>query len=176
MNNLKLSDRAWREFEIGEICNIKSGVRLTKQDMMKGDRPFIGATDSNNGITEFISNINGSLDKNVLGVNYNGSVVESFYHPYECIFSDDVKRLELKNGLGNQWTYLFLKSSILKQKEKYQYGYKFNAQRMEKQKILLPAKMSAGGGYGLCARLAVYGSLRQANTTTKNTRAYGTIK
>lgn len=172
MSNLKLSDREWREFEIGEICNIKSGVRLTKQDMMKGDRPFIGATDSNNGITEFISNMNGSLDKNVLGVNYNGSVVENFYHPYECIFSDDVKRLELKNGLGNQWIYLFLKLSILKQKEKYQYGYKFNAQRMEKQKILLPAKMSVGGGV---QNICQIGSLWKPTPSKYNNKKYESL-
>ncbi|AKD38507.1 restriction enzyme subunit beta [Pasteurella multocida subsp. multocida OH4807] len=112
---------------------------MIKSDMKSGDIPFIGASDSNNGITEFVSNINSSLDKNILGVNYNGSVVENFYHPYQCIFSDDVKRLELKYELSrNKWVYLFLKTVILKQKEKYQYGYKFNAQRMIKQKILLP--------------------------------------
>ena len=105
--------------------------------MSAGHRPFIGASDSNNGITEFTSDINESLDKNVLGINYNGSVVENFYHPYECIFSDDVKRLEL-NFEANKYHYLFLKNIILQQRKKYQYGYKFNASRMEKQKILLP--------------------------------------
>ncbi|MCP3897389.1 restriction endonuclease subunit S, partial [Moraxella sp.] len=118
---------------------IKSGVRLTKSEMTRGDMPFIGATEFNNGITEFVSNTNASLDKNILGVNYNGSVVENFYHPYDCIFSDDVKRLELKNkDYANKWVYLFLKTAILQQKEKYQYGYKFNAQRMSKQTIMLP--------------------------------------
>ena len=34
-----------------------------------------------NGITNFVSNSNDSLDSNVLGVNYNGSIVENFYHP-----------------------------------------------------------------------------------------------
>ena len=57
----------------------------------------------------------------------------------DCIFSDDVKRLELKNkDYANKWVYLFLKTIILQQKEKYQYGYKFNAQRMQKQTIVLP--------------------------------------
>ena len=43
--------------------------------MQDGNIPFIGATDSNNDITNFVSNTNVSHDKNVLGVNYNGSVV-----------------------------------------------------------------------------------------------------
>ena len=129
----------WKEFEIGEIFEIKSGVRLTKNDMVSGDTPFIGATDSNNGITNFISNENASLDSNVLGVNYDGSVVENFYHPYEALFSDSVKRLSFKEIDGNKYHYLFLKTMILEQKEKYMYAYKFNAGRMIKQKILLPA-------------------------------------
>ncbi len=129
----------YKEFFIEDIFEIKSGVRLTKANQMLGIIPFVGATDSNNGITEFVSNKNISLDKNVLGVNYNGSVAEVFYHEYECVFSDDVKRLKLKNlTLPNKWIYLFIKQSILQQKCKYRYGYKFNANRMKRQIILLP--------------------------------------
>ncbi len=133
-----LSENCWAAFAIQDICEIHSGVRLTKQDMQEGKIPFIGASDSNNGITAFIANKNASLDKDVLGVNYNGSVVENFYHPYECLFSDDVKRLKIKSKQAGKYAYLFLKTMILKQKSKYQYGYKFNATRMAKQKILLP--------------------------------------
>ena len=86
----------WKEFRLEDIFTIDPGVRLTTANMTMGKRPFIGATDSNNGITAFVDNTNKSLDSNVLGVNYNGSVVENFYHPYEAIFSDDVKRLHLK--------------------------------------------------------------------------------
>lgn len=129
----------WKEFFLDEICNINSGVRLTKANMNEGKMPFIGATDSNNGITNFVSNTNKSLDKNVLGVNYNGSVVENFYHPYECIFSDDVKRLSFKDEQGqNKYCYLFLKQMILQQKEKYRYAYKYNGDRMARQKIMVP--------------------------------------
>lgn len=129
----------WKEFFLDEICNIKSGVRLTKANMNEGMMPFIGATDSNNGITNFVSNTNRSLDKNVLGVNYNGSVVENFYHPYPCVFSDDVKRISFKDEQGqNKYCYLFLKQMILQQKEKYRYAYKFNGDRMARQKIMVP--------------------------------------
>lgn len=128
----------WAVFAIEDVCEILSGVRLTKQDMINGNLPFVGASDSNNGITAFVANQNSSLDKNVLGVNYNGSVVENFYHPYECLFSDDVKRLKIKSENADKYAYLFLKAAILQQKSKYQYGYKFNATRMSRQKILLP--------------------------------------
>lgn len=130
--------KEWKEFCINDIFKIKSGKRLTKKSMKTGNMPFIGSSDSNNGITAFISNSNPSIDSNVLGVNYNGSVVENFYHPYKAAFSDDVKRLSLKEIKGNRYVYLFVKTTILMQKDKYQYGYKFNETRMNKQKILLP--------------------------------------
>jgi len=135
---LNLNDKEWSVFPLTDIFVIKPGKRLTKSNMKTGVRPFIGATDSNNGITNYVSNTNISLDKDILGVNYNGSVVETFYHPYECIFSDDVKRFKVKNGHGSRQVYLFLKTIIISQKSKYAYGYKFNEQRMSKQSILLP--------------------------------------
>lgn len=128
----------WDTFFIEDVCNIRSGVRLTKADMSTGTIPFIGASEANNGITAFTSNTNSSTDSNVLGVNYNGSVGHSFYHPYQATFSDDVKRLTFKVEENNKYTLLFLKQCIEPQKIKYAYGYKFNAQRMSRQLIQLP--------------------------------------
>lgn len=133
-----LNDREWDAFLLTDVFVIRPGKRLTKSDMKAGKRPFIGATEYGNGITNWVSNTNVSLDSEVLGVNYNGSVVETFYHPYECIFSDDVKRFRLKDCHGNRLVYLFLKTTIVQQKSKYAYGYKFNEERMNKQSILLP--------------------------------------
>lgn len=133
-----LNKKKWAEFELTAIFDISPGKRLTKSDMHPGNKPFIGATDSNNGVTAFTSSTNASEDCNVLGVNYNGSVVENFFHPYTCLFSDDVKRFRTKQVAGNKYIYLFLKTVILQQKAKYTYGYKFNEQRMRKQILLLP--------------------------------------
>ena len=136
----KMRQTNWKAFSLNEICMINSGVRLVSRQMRDGKRPFIGAADSNNGVTNFVSNTNASLDSNLLGVNYNGNgVAIGFYHPYEAIFTDDVKRIKFKQHIGNKYVYLFLKAAILKQKSKYQYGYKFSGERMNRQKIVLPA-------------------------------------
>ena len=50
-----------------------------------------------------------------------------------------MKRIKFKEHIGNKYVYLFLKAAILKQKSKYQYGYKFSGERMNRQKIVLPA-------------------------------------
>lgn len=139
--------KEWKEFFIKDIFTISPGKRLRKEDMTVGHKPFIGASDSNNGVTAFISNHNASEDSNVLGVNYDGSLVENFYHPYTCLFSDSVKRFKIKGHKGNKYIYLFLKQAILAQKEKYTYGYKFNETRMKRQIILLPVDSSGKPDY-----------------------------
>ncbi len=129
----------YEPFFLEDVVIIKSGKRLTKNSMQYGDIPFAGASERGNGITAFISNPNNSLDKNILGVNYNGSVGYSFYHPYNVVFSDDVKRIKWReHNYNNKYTLLFLSSIIKQQKDKYAYGYKFNNHRMLRQKIMLP--------------------------------------
>ena len=129
----------WEPFQIDTIFNILPGKRLVAADSTPGDRPFIGALDNSNGVARFVSDKNESLDKNVLGVNYNGNgMVIGFYHPYECIFSDDVKRFHLKDREDDPFVLLFMKTAILMQKQKFGYLYKFNADRMAHTSIMLP--------------------------------------
>lgn len=152
-------------FYIGDVLSIENGVRLTKADMCEGIRPFIGASESNNGVTGFINNTNSSLASNILGVNYNGSVGFSFYHPYEALFSDDVKRVRWKDEeANNKYTLLYLSTAISQQKGKYAYGYKFNAQRMKRQLILLPVLDDGALDYALMEhtmRVMEYAALRK---------------
>ena len=152
---MKLTDRKWEEFKIDEIFKIESGKRLESKNYVEGDRPFIGAIDSNNGVSAFVSNTNSSLDKNVLGVNYNGSMCEAFYHPYECIFSDDVKRFHLKHHKDDENVFLFFKAIILKQKAKYNYTYKFNANRMNRQIIKVPVNSRGEPDYEFMAKYII---------------------
>lgn len=154
-NISEITQKEWLEFFVDDIFTIDSGKRLESYNMTAGSRPFIGATDSGNGVTNYISNENESLDSNVLGVNYNGNgMVISFYHPYECLFSDDVKRFHLKNHSDNKYVLLFFKTLILQQKAKYNYGYKFNATRMKRQKIMIPVTESGEPDYDYMAQYA----------------------
>lgn len=136
----KANQKKWTSYLISDIFDILPGKRLVAANSTLGERPFIGALDNNNGVARFVNDTNVSLDKNVLGVNYNGNgMVISFYHPYECIFSDDVKRFHLKHHEDNAFVLLFMKVAILQQKSKFGYLYKFNADRMAHTRIMLPA-------------------------------------
>lgn len=145
---LDLGSKKWHSFVISEIFEIKPGKRLVAADSTEGERPFIGALDNNNGVARFVSDDNVSKDKNVLGVNYNGNgMVIGFYHPYECIFSDDVKRFHLKHYPDNEYVLLFMKALILKQKSKFGYLYKFNADRMVHTSIMIPVDDNGNPDY-----------------------------
>lgn len=133
-----LDEKEWAEFTLSDIFTVGAGKRLETRNKTQGTRPFIGATDNGNGITGYVSNNNASKDSNVLGVNYNGAPCIAFYHPYKCIFSDDVKRLHLKNHEDNEFGLLFFVAIFAQQKVKYSYGYKFKEQRMLRQKLMLP--------------------------------------
>lgn len=123
-----LSDKKWVPFFLNELFDVNPGVRLINKNKKPGTKPFIGAVDNSNGITGFVSNTNQSEDSNVLGVNYNGTPGIAFYHPYTALFSDDVKRLKLKDSAHNtKNVLLFMKAIVMKQRGKYNYGCKFNA-------------------------------------------------
>lgn len=145
---ISTSQKNWKSFLISDIFNILPGKRLVAANSTPGDRPFIGALDNSNGVAHFVSDANASLDKNVLGVNYNGNgMVVGFYHPYECIFSDDVKRFHLKHHKDNAFVLLFMKVAILQQKRKFGYLYKFNADRMANTRIMLPIAVDGTPDY-----------------------------
>lgn len=142
-----LDEKEWCEFSLDDIFTVSAGKRLETRNKVPGTRPFIGATDNNNGVTGFVGNVNSSRDGNVLGVNYNGAPCIAFYHPYECIFTDDVKRLHLRHYSDNKFVLLFFVSVFAKQRSKYSYGYKFKEQRMLRQKLMLPITDSGEPDY-----------------------------
>ena len=142
-----LDEKEWHEFPLDDIFTVGAGKRLETRNKVPGTRPFIGATDNGNGVTGFVGNDNASKDSNVLGVNYNGAPCSAFYHPYECIFTDDVKRLHLRNYEDNKFVLLFFVSVFAQQRSKYSYGYKFKEQRMLRQKLMLPVTDSGKPDY-----------------------------
>ena len=142
-----LNEKEWHEFPLDDVFTVGAGKRLETRNKIPGTRPFVGATDNGNGVTGFVGNDNVSKDNNVLGVNYNGAPCIAFYHPYECIFTDDVKRLHLRNYKDNIFILLFFTSVFAQQRSKYSYGYKFNEQRMLRQKLMLPVNDSGEPDY-----------------------------
>ncbi len=139
----KLSDvSAWQPFRYGDLFNVVKGKRLTKEDMVEGPYPFIGATDANNGITAHVANDEFLHEGNKITVSYNGSIAEAFYQPVPFVASDDVNVLYPKFPL-NQYIAIFLCTLIRQEKYRYNYGRKWHAEKMRESVIRLPARNGA---------------------------------
>ena len=85
--------RNWKFFGFKKLFDIRKGKRLTKADMVEGNIPYIGATDSNNGLTARISNDEYLHSANTISVSYNGSIAEAFYQTKDYWATDDVNVL-----------------------------------------------------------------------------------
>lgn len=128
----------WESFFYKTLFEIKKGKRLTKADMIEGSIPYVGATDSNNGITAFISNDRWLHEPNTISVSYNGSIAEAFYQDVAFWATDDVNVLYPKFEL-NRNRAIFLTTLINKEKFRYNYGRKWDKEVMENSIIKLPA-------------------------------------
>lgn len=131
-----LTTSDWQPFKLSNMFSLRKGKRLTKENMTIGNVPFIGSTDSKNGITAMIGQtpIHGG---NTISVSYNGSVAEAFYQPSPFWATDDVNVL-YPNFNMTPATALFLCTVIRQEKYRFNYGRKWHLERMEQSVIKLP--------------------------------------
>ncbi len=136
-NRLLLNTKEWKWFRYNEIFIIKKGKRLTKADMNIGKIPYIGAIDSNNGISAYIANDEYLHSANTITVSYNGSIAEAYYQTQDFWATDDVNVLYPKFNM-NVYSAMFLTTIINKEKYRFNYGRKWDKELMCGSLIKLP--------------------------------------
>jgi len=135
---MELNTSNWKPFVYGDLFEIKKGKRLTKENYIDGCIPFIGSTETNNGITAYIGNDKHLHLPKVISVTYNGSIAESFYQSKPFWASDDVNILYPKFNINSSIA-LFLCTIINKEKYRFNYGRKWFSERMLSSVIKLPS-------------------------------------
>lgn len=157
----------WHWFRYDEIFDIKHGFYNKKpDDNPQGDIPFIGATDSNNGVTSYsdldtIDNTTKTGDgknaplsekifENCITVTNNGSVGYAYYQekPFTC--THDVNPLYIKKEYGiemNKYIAMFMCTLIEKERFRWAYGRKWRPKRMPSSLIKLPSILQTNGTY-----------------------------
>lgn len=135
-DKIELNWKNWKNFKYDDVFIIKKGKRLTKEDFIGGTTPFIGAIDSNNGYRDFIGQPP-NHQENTITVNYNGSVGEAFYQPSAFWASDDVNVLYPKFRF-NKYIAMFIIPLIKNEKYRFNYGRKWESDRMRESIIKLP--------------------------------------
>lgn len=155
--NLILDTSYWVSFKYDEIFIIKKGFYNKKPEHnTEGNIPFLGAIDSNNGVTEYYSledikaasktgdDNNAHIENkifppNAICVTNNGSVGYAYYQAESFTCSHDVTPLYRKGGDFNKYTALFVISVIEHDRYRWTYGRKWRPIRMKDSIIKLPA-------------------------------------
>lgn len=128
---------SWKWFRYDEIFDIRKGKRLTKENMTEGSIRYIGAIDSNNGLSAYIGNDSQLHQGNTISVSYNGSIGFAFYQEKEFWATDDVNVLYPRFSL-NRYIAMFLCHLIEREQYRFCYGRKWDLEAMNKSKIKLP--------------------------------------
>lgn len=152
----RLSEKEWKQFGFAEVFDIKKGFYNKKpEDDGTGTIPFLGATDSNNGVTRFLTLEeikhgtktgdlhNSPLEKKLfpghaIAVTNNGSVGHAFYQATKFTCSHDINPLYLRDHEMSREEADFLIKAIEEQGILFQYARKWRPIRMVKSKIMLP--------------------------------------
>lgn len=134
----KIEDLKWKPFDLCEIFpKIKRGKRLKNEDHLDGLMPYVSSSAMDNGVDDFVSNIDKvRIFDNCLTIANSGSVGASFYHPYSFVASDHVT--SLKNNDFNKYIYLFIATISRRLSEKYSFNREINEKRISRERILLP--------------------------------------
>ena len=129
----------WKWFRYDQIFNIETyriGSNVLNSE--KGGIPYIGASCTNNGITNYV-NSGYPISANKITVSRNGSVCCAFYQSKEFVVSpDDIRIFTLQGRALNTFVAIFLCRLIEAERYRYAYGRKFGTGRMESQRIKLP--------------------------------------
>lgn len=128
----------WGEFRLEDYFTVEKGDRLTSEDQTSGPTPYIGAIDSNNGVSNYIGQ-HPQHAGDTISLSYNGSVGEAFYQPVSYWATDDVNALYPKFKMS-RWMALFVCTILRKEKYRYCYGRKWTMELMNDTRIRLPAK------------------------------------
>lgn len=161
----ELFNSKWKSFRFDEIFTIKGGYYNKKPPFsINGNIAFIGASDSNNGITGFCKyedilncsktgsgknhDISDKLfEGNCITVTNNGSVGHAYYQKNKFTCSHDINILYLKNYDLNEYLAMFLIDTIQQQKVCYDYSRKWRPIRMRSSNILLPVDKNGNPDY-----------------------------
>lgn len=137
-SNEKVDYSKWKEFKLDDLFEVKKGKRLTKANMTSGNTPFIGAIDSNNGLSTYIGQ-DPIFKGNTITVNYDGNgVAEAYYQPVPFWALDSVNVLYPRFDLTPEIA-MFITTIIRQEKFRFNYGRKWHLQRMKDAIIKLPA-------------------------------------
>lgn len=139
----KIDTTKWHEFVIARLFDIERGSITSLKELEEGYIPIVSASGENEGIS-FYANIDAPYSNNIT-ISMNGvNTGFTAYHEYDFNINIDCCVLKQK-FLLNKYIALFIVTIINKLRDKYNYGRKMSAERIEKEIIKLPIKRDNSG-------------------------------
>ena len=131
---MNINQIIWAEFKLNKLFEVTKGTRLTMDNRISGDIPFVTASHQNQGVSSFIGNENLEKFKDVITIDMFG---ESFYRDYIFCCDDNVHVLKTKQKIS-KWSSIFIVQMINSNKNMFNYGKQYRLKTFNKQKIILP--------------------------------------
>lgn len=133
---MKLTDREWKAFRIGDIMEISTGSNVSKSLMKEGDIPRITAKATENGVDAFTAPyVRYRLNRNCVSISFLGN---AFYQPYEASYDMKIHSITLKGRELNRYIGLFIANQFNREFKKFSYGNQLSSSDLPKQNVLLP--------------------------------------
>lgn len=141
--NKSLKTVNWKVFYLSDIFTNYHGKRLVKEQRKNGNIPLLTASESNQGVSDYISK-NKNMTKHIdfISIDMFG---HAFYHDYNCYGDDNI--YFFKNNSISKQAKLFIVVCINKNSSKYSYGNQFRQDNADKDKIILPVNSKGGPDY-----------------------------
>lgn len=139
---MQINKSTWKTFNFNDVFLFERGDRLITEEQVDGDIAYISSTKINNGIDNYITPPDTMIIyENAMTLNNSGSIGYCFYHTYKFVASDyctilSVKDKNIKLDLS---LFLFLKPVIEKMKSKYGFAREMSNDRLNNERISLPA-------------------------------------
>lgn len=131
---LKLSDRQWKPFRIGDYFNTEErGRRLTNPNRKEGKTPLVTAGEVNNGVSAFIDNDTHKQYRDAITLDM---FANAFYQHWTFKCDDNITVLQLPNQ--SLYVHLFIVTVLKQLRSKYSYATQVRPQRLAHEKIMLP--------------------------------------
>ena len=149
---MKLTDRKWKPFYIGKIFDeIVSGKAKGRNHLKHDDKgvSYIGATNRNNGVLDFVAPTNALQPGNAIGFIKNGngagSAGHAIYKAESFMSTSDVIYGYAK--WLNRYVGLFFTTCSDMNEDKFSHGYKWTPERIKRSLVSLPVDVHGEPDY-----------------------------
>lgn len=124
----------WKIFNLKDLFTIEKGTRLTIENRIDGDIPFVTAGHENQGVSSFIGNDDLKVFNNSITIDM---FAEAFYRDYPFCCDDNIHVLTPNDEI-DKYASLFIVTVINSGNSVWNYGKQYRLKTFERHKILLP--------------------------------------